>query len=178
MADERKFKTFKEFWPEYLRLHSKPITRAVHYAGTLGGIALAATGAIVGAPLMIVAAPVFTYGLLFSSHPIFEKNRPATFKNPFMSVGGDLKLLFCFLTGRIRDEYKKHGLDYTGKTGNNQNDPGKPVAAPAAQKKTPNPVAGLKSRLTKVFGAKTKPQAAKPAPAPAPAPKAPAPKPA
>ncbi len=119
----QKFKTFKEFWPEYLRLHSKPITRAVHYAGTLGGIALATTGAIVGAPLLIAAAPVFTYGLLFASHPVFEKNRPATFKNPVMSVGGDIKMLFCFLTGRVDSEFKKYGLDPTGRSGNNQNDP-------------------------------------------------------
>lgn len=147
----QKFKTFKEFWPEYLRLHSKPITRAVHYAGTLGGIALAATGIIIGAPALIVAAPVFTYGLLFPSHPIFEKNRPATFKNPVMSVGGDFKMLFCFLTGKIDSEFKKHGLDPTGRTGNNQNDPAA-VRPAAAEHKGPSLLAGVKNKLRQAFG--------------------------
>lgn len=149
-----KFKTFKEFWPEYLRLHSKPVTRAVHYAGTLGGIALAATGVIVGAPLLILAAPVFTYGLLFPAHPIFEKNRPATFKNPIMSVGGDFKMLFCFLTGKIDSEFKKHGLDPTGKTGNNQNDP-TAVRAPSPVHKGPSLISTAKNKLASAFGLKT-----------------------
>jgi hypothetical protein len=147
----QKFKSFKEFWPEYLRLHSKPVTRAVHYAGTLGGIALAATGVIIGAPALIVAAPIFTYGLLFPSHPIFEKNRPATFKNPIMSVGGDFKMLFCFLTGKVDSEFKKYGLDPTGKTGNNQNEPSQPRPA-AKEHSGPSRFAGVKTKLRQAFG--------------------------
>ena len=150
MADEKKFKTFKEFWPEYLRLHSKPVTRAVHYAGTLGGVALAAAGVVFSAPLLIVAAPVVTYGLLFPAHPLFEKNRPATFRNPIMSIGGDFKMLFCFLTGKLKGEYEKHGLDYTGKTGNNQD---APRSQPAARPQNA-PQSGLKSRLSKLFSKK------------------------
>ena len=151
MAQAQKFNTFKEFWPEYLRLHSKPITRAVHYAGTLGGIALAAAGVIAGAPLLIVAAPLFTYGLLFPAHPLFEKNRPATFKNPIMSIGGDFKMLGCFLTGRVESEFKKHGLDPTGKTGNNQNDP-TVVRAPSPAHKGPSLVSTAKNKLKQAFG--------------------------
>jgi hypothetical protein len=149
-----KFKTFKEFWPEYLRLHSKPVTRAVHYAGTLGGIALAATGIIIGVPVLILAAPVFTYGLLFPAHPLFEKNRPATFKNPIMSVGGDFKMLFCFLTGKVDSEFKKYGLDPTGKTGNNQND-ATAVRAPSAAHKGPSLISTAKNKLKAAFGLKT-----------------------
>ena len=146
-----KFTSFKEFWPEYLRLHSKPVTRAVHYAGTLGGIALATAGVIVGAPLMIVAAPVLTYALLFPAHPLFEKNRPATLKNPVMSVGGDFKMLFCFLTGRVESEFKKYGLDPTGKTGNNQNDPAT-IRPASAETKSPTRLLGAKNKLKQAFG--------------------------
>lgn len=150
MANGKKFATFKEFWPEYLRLHSKPVTRAVHYFGTLGGLAMAATGIALSAPALIALAPVFIYGILFPSHPIFEKNRPATLKNPFMSVGGDFKMLFCWLTGRLRSEFEKHGLDYTGKTGNNQNDP-------TAEIKTAARPAGLRRGLGRIFGRRAKP---------------------
>ncbi|MBI3441025.1 MAG: DUF962 domain-containing protein [Proteobacteria bacterium] len=157
MAQAKKFKTFKEFWPEYMRLHSRPITRGIHYAGTLGGFALAAAGITMASPALVIAAPLFTYGLLFPSHPIFEKNVPATLKNPFMSVGGDLKLLYCWMTGRIRDEYEKHGLDYTGKTGNNQNDPA--VIRPSeSTTRGPSLLSGIRNKLRRSFN-KPKPEA-------------------
>ena len=160
MPKGKKFATFKEFWPEYLRLHSKPVTRAVHYAGTLGGLALAATGIALSAPALIALAPVFIYGILFPSHPIFEKNRPATLRNPVMSVGGDFKMLFCWLTGRVKSEFKKHGLDHTGKTGNNQNDPPAGSSAPAAvtpKIESPSRLANFKRSLRKIFSKQAKP---------------------
>lgn len=121
MPREKKFNTFAAFWPEYLRLHSKPVTRGVHYAGTLLGIAIALAGILSGHWWLIVVAPIVTYSLLFAAHPVFEKNRPATFKNPILSIGGDFKMLQCWLTGRVEQEYKKHGLDPTGRDGNNKN---------------------------------------------------------
>jgi hypothetical protein len=152
MPDEKKFKTFKEFWPEYLRLHSQPITRAIHYAGTMTGIAMAAVGVATGGIGLIVAAPIVTYGLLFPSHFIFEKNNPATFKNPLMSIGGDFKLLFCFLTGRIKDEYKKAGLDITGKTGNNRNNPDAAPRPASRENSGPSLMSSLKTKLRVAFG--------------------------
>jgi hypothetical protein len=160
----KKFATFKEFWPEYLRLHSKPVTRAIHYSGTLGGIALAATGIALSAPALIIASPLFIYALLLPSHPLFEKNKPATLKNPLMSVGGDFKMLFFWLTGRVRAEYKKHGLDYTGKTGNNQNDTAAPVTP---ESNAPSRLAGFKHSLRKIFSKRAKPAAVQKPTAPA-----------
>lgn len=154
MADEKTFKTFKEFWPEYLRLHSRPATRAVHYAGTLAGIGLAIAGAATGALALVALAPVVTYGILFPSHFVFERNNPATFKNPFMSVGGDFKLLFCFLTGRIRSEYEKAGLDFTGKTGNNKNtQPAQTKRRTATATAVPCAIAQIKTKLGTAFNA-------------------------
>ncbi len=134
MAAGKKFDSFKEFWPDYLRLHSKPITRAVHYAGTSLGIAAAVAGIAIGAPGLIIASPFIIYGILFPSHFIFEKNRPATLKNPLMSVGGDFKMFFCWLTGNLKGEFKKHGLDYTGQTGDNKNATGITTEAATAPK--------------------------------------------
>lgn len=145
MSAGKKFATFKEFWPEYLRLHSKPVTRAVHYVGTALGLAAAATGIVTATPLLIAASPFIIYGILFPSHFIFEKNQPATIKNPLMSVGGDFKMFFCWMTGRLKGEFRKHGLDYTGRTGDNRNDAGAPRVETA--KKSAVPAKGLLARL-------------------------------
>ena len=59
--------TFEDFWPEYVRAHSKPATQAIHCLGTMLGWVLLGAAIAVGRWWWIVlsATPalvgVFTY---------------------------------------------------------------------------------------------------------------------
>ncbi|HEY0169808.1 MAG TPA: DUF962 domain-containing protein [Pyrinomonadaceae bacterium] len=107
---ESEMKTFGEFWPFYVREHSRPATRALHAAGTLAGTALlvglAATGRWRWLPLAFVPA----YAAAWAGHFFIEHNRPATFKHPLWSFAGDYKMVALMLAGRMNEEVERaHG---------------------------------------------------------------------
>ncbi len=98
---ENKFQTFREFFPYYLREHSKSSCRAWHYVGSL--LALGCLGAFLVTFnwLFLLAAPIGGYGFAWASHALIEKNRPATFTYPGWSLMGDYYMLFLWVTGRL-----------------------------------------------------------------------------
>jgi hypothetical protein len=98
---EDEMKTFAEFWPFYVREHSRPATRALHAAGTITGtalfVALAATGRWRWLPVALVPG----YAAAWVGHFLVEHNRPATFKHPLWSLAGDYKMVALMLAGRM-----------------------------------------------------------------------------
>ena len=107
---ERRFASFTEFWPHYLREHSRTETRALHYAGTTLVVALA-IGAVASNQLIwLVAVPIAGYFFAWVGHFALEKNRPATFTHPLWSLAADFRMWFLWLTGRIGPELKKAGV--------------------------------------------------------------------
>src|ERR1044071_3778223 len=104
---EDEMKTFEEFWPFYVREHSRSATRALHAAGTLTGtalfVALAATGRWRWLPLALVPG----YAAAWVGHFFVEHNRPATFKDPLSSLAGDYKMVALMLAGRMNGEVER-----------------------------------------------------------------------
>jgi hypothetical protein len=97
------FNSFKEFYPFYLSQHQNSICRKLHFIGLLLGIAwLFIVFAAKLNPWFILISLAFGYGFGFIGHFIFEKNKPATFKNPFYSFAGDIKMMIDLLTGKIK----------------------------------------------------------------------------
>ena len=107
----REHQSFTEFWPFYLREHSKPRTRALHYAGTTLVIAVALVAVATGRWLWLLAIPIAGYGFAWAAHFAVEKNRPATFTYPLWSLAADFKMWWLWLTGRLGPELERAGAD-------------------------------------------------------------------
>jgi hypothetical protein len=100
-ATER-FQSFAAFYPYYLAEHRNPTCRRLHYLGTTMMLMLLVGAILAGRPLLLWFLPLLGYGPAWVGHFSFEHNRPATFKYPFYSFAGDLRMYWDFLTGRIR----------------------------------------------------------------------------
>ena len=104
---ESEMKTFAEFWPFYVREHSRPGTRALHAVGTLTGTALLVGLAATGRWRWLPVALVPGYAAAWVGHFFVEHNRPATFKHPLWSLLGDYKMVALMLAGRMGGEVKR-----------------------------------------------------------------------
>ncbi|MBK6338303.1 MAG: DUF962 domain-containing protein [Bacteroidetes bacterium] len=98
---ERKYKTFKDFYPYYLTEHSDKTCRILHYLGTTGLIVLLVKFILEPSVLNFFLMPLCGYFFAWIGHFFFEKNKPATFQYPGFSLLSDFLMYFHFLTGQI-----------------------------------------------------------------------------
>ena len=103
----REYQSFAKFWPFYLREHSRPRTRALHYAGTTLVVAIAIFAAVGGRWLWLLVIPLAGYGFAWVAHFAVEKNRPATFTYPLWSLAADFRMWWLWLTGRLEPELRR-----------------------------------------------------------------------
>jgi hypothetical protein len=106
----RKYSSFTEFWPFYLREHAKPRTRAFHYAGTSLVVLIAIAALVTGNWLLLIAMPFAGYSFAWASHAAIERNRPATFTYPAWSLRADFRMWWLWLTGRLGRELEAAGV--------------------------------------------------------------------
>ncbi len=97
-----KYNSFKEFYPYYLSEHQNITCRRLHFVGTSLVIGLIIALTIFNQWKFWWAVLLCGYGFAWIGHFFFEKNRPATFKNPFYSLFADFVMYKDILTGKIK----------------------------------------------------------------------------
>ena len=95
------FASFAEFYPFYLGEHVDRTCRRLHILGSTLVLVVVVASCITQHWFWLIAVPFIGYGFAWIGHFFFEKNRPATFKNPFYSFAGDWVMWWQVLTGKI-----------------------------------------------------------------------------
>jgi hypothetical protein len=99
MAEQ--YRSFREFYPDYLAEHRHPVSRRLHFLGTTLVLATLVAAVATGRWIWLVAAPFLGYGFAWLGHLVFERNRPATFRHPLYSLAGDFRMFRDMLVGRV-----------------------------------------------------------------------------
>ena len=98
---------YTEFWDFYVREHTRPLTRALHFAGTTIGMALLIYFVAVGRWYLFPVFLIVGYAFAWFAHFVVEKNRPATFKHPLWSFISDFRMMWFIVTGRMNTEVRR-----------------------------------------------------------------------
>lgn len=98
---EAEYKNLEDFYPFYLSQHANRTNRRLHFVGTiLALLQLLRTIFLAFSIGNLLLALVIGYGFAWTGHFFFEKNKPATFKYPWLSLQGDFRLLKEIATGQ------------------------------------------------------------------------------
>ncbi len=95
-----RYKSFRQFYPFYIREHSNQTCRRIHVVGSALVLVLLATALATRNPWWLIGMPLVGYGFAWVGHFFFEKNRPATFRYPLWSLMGDWRMFFETVAGR------------------------------------------------------------------------------
>jgi hypothetical protein len=104
---EKQFTSIREFYPYYLSEHQHPTSRILHFIGTGLVILILVVSLSIQKYSWMATIPFVGYGFAWIGHFFFEKNKPATFKYPFYSLGSDFILFFDLLTGKQKFSQNK-----------------------------------------------------------------------
>jgi hypothetical protein len=100
-AISKHYDRFAEFYPFYLSEHSDRTCRRLHFVGSSLALVCLAMLITTRNPLWLLYGLLCGYGFAWIGHFAFEKNKPASFKQPLFSFMGDWKMYWQIWTGKI-----------------------------------------------------------------------------
>ncbi|WP_371189166.1 Mpo1-like protein [Thalassotalea maritima] len=98
---QKRYTSFKEFYPFYLSQHQHPRCRALHLIGSALVIVLFLYAVLTGQYRLLWLLPIVGYGFAWLGHAVFEKNKPATFTYPLYSFMGDWVMFYQEIRRRL-----------------------------------------------------------------------------
>ncbi|MFL9925647.1 DUF962 domain-containing protein [Herbaspirillum lusitanum] len=98
---QRKHTRFAEFYPAYLSEHSHRKSRQLHFLGSTLALLCLIMLMLTHSLWWLLAALICGYGLAWSGHYVYEKNRPTSLRHPVYSFIGDWVMYWQMLTGQI-----------------------------------------------------------------------------
>ena len=101
-SDARRYARFAEFYSFYLTEHRDRTCRHLHFVGSSLALVCVGLAAFTRSPWWLLAGLLCGYGFAWFGHFSFEKNRPASFKQPLFSFIGDWVMYKDIWTGKIR----------------------------------------------------------------------------
>ncbi len=93
--------TFTEFYTDYLSGHTDRTSRELHFFGSTLAIFFLIALVLTGNVVWLVAAALSFYGFAWIGHLMFEKNRPASWRQPFYSFAAAWLMYWQLLTGQV-----------------------------------------------------------------------------
>jgi hypothetical protein len=104
---DKPIENFEEFWPFYVREHSKKATRVFHFVGTSAGGIAGVAAIVLKRPSLIPLGLAVGYGAAWISHFFIEGNKPASFKYPLWSFKADWVMWSKMIAGTMDAEVER-----------------------------------------------------------------------
>lgn len=101
-------KNYHEFYRFYLTEHRHIVSRRLHVAGSSIGLYCFSKAICQGKPRYFAYGLLSGYACAWVGHFIFERNKPASFKQPLYSFISDWRMFADVLRGNISLLDQKH----------------------------------------------------------------------
>ncbi len=109
------FRALQEFWPYYVRAHSKPGTRWLHFVGNTNLFIWLLVALLRRDPWIVLWAVVSSYAFAWVGHFFVEHNIPATFRYPVQAALCDMLMYYKMWRGEMDAEVRKYVADQSAK---------------------------------------------------------------
>lgn len=99
---------YEEFYQFYLTEHNNMMSRRLHAVGSIAGLYGINKTIKTGQKRYLVRGLLTGYACAWIGHFFFEKNKPASFKQPVYSFISDWRMLSDVCRGRLSLRHAKH----------------------------------------------------------------------
>lgn len=105
--EAKRYSGLKEFYPFYLTEHQNPVSRMLHFTGTSLFLIIVVYSIATAKYQLLWLAPIAGYGFAWIGHYFYEKNKPATFTYPGMSLASDFIMFWHIISGQLPKKLKE-----------------------------------------------------------------------